>query len=392
MPRTLTPLLLALLAISFAQQLLTPLFPSLVHDLDLTASQYGLVLSVSAVAVALSSPLWGLALDFAGLRPVLVAGLALCVAGLAGFAVAVTLTSDETLTAGLGFTAVLVLRSLVLGVGLASLPVVALAVAGTSPEGQRTRAVGLVGAASGLGAVVGPLVGAGLAVVSLLLPLYLAPLVAAVVAVAVLVSVRPGPPADRPARFQPWEVLPAFAVGFLLHLSLGLAEVVTLLLVKERLQSDVTTGVAGLVPLVAAVALVGTQAVLVPVLGWPAGKLMKIGAPVALAGYVVLAVAPSVLPAALGFLVVAVGIGLGVTGFAAAATLGAGSRRQGVVSGLVNATTALTVVLAPMASGLLYDVDPVAPVVAAGVAAALATGLALVPIGPSRVPPDRIPV
>ncbi|MFD9698611.1 MFS transporter [Lentzea sp. NPDC059081] len=389
MPRTLTPLLLAVLAIFTAQQLLTPLFPVLTHDLDLTASQYGLVLSISAAALALSSPLWGLALDFLGLRAVLIAGLALCVAGLAGFAAAVTLASGETLTPDLAFVAMLVFRSLVLGGGLASLPVAALAVAGTSYEAQRTGAVGLVGAASGLAAVLGPLVGGGLAVVSLMVPLYLAPVIALVVAVVVLVVVRPVPPVEQPPRFQPWEVLPAFGAGFLLHLSFGLAEVVVILLVKDRMQTDISAGTTWLVPIVAAVGLLGAQAVLVPLLRWPAGRLMKIGAPVALAGYAVLAVAPSVLLVALGFLVVGLGVGLAVTGFAAAATLAAGPRHQGLVAGLVNATAGIAVVVAPMASGLLHDVEPNAPVIAAGVAAALATGLALLPIGPSRV---RIPV
>ncbi|MFD5828933.1 MFS transporter [Lentzea sp. NPDC060358] len=393
MPRTLPPLLLALLAISFAQQLLTPLFPALTRDLSLGTAQYGLVLSVAAVAMALSSPLWGLVFDLLGLRPVLVAGLALCVAGLGGFALAVTFAADETLPSGLAFVALLVCRSLLLGVGLAAFPVAALATAGTSHESRRTGAVGLVGAASGLAAALGPLVGGGLAVVSLMLPLFLAPMIAVAVAVVVLVSVKPEPFAEQPARLRPWEVLPAFGVGFLLHLSFGLAEVVVLLLVRDRLQTEVSAGATGVVPLVAAIGLVGTQGVLVPLLKWPPGRLMKVGAPVALAGYLVLAVAPSVLLAALGFLVVAVGLGFAVTGFAAAATFGAGSRHQGVVAGLVNATAGLAVVLAPVASGLLYDVDPLAPVVAAAVAAALAAGLALVPVGPSRVPPSgQIPV
>ncbi len=382
MPRTSTPVLLALLVVFSAQQLLTTVFPSLSGELGFTASQLGLVLTVSAVAVTLSSPLWGLAIDFIGLRPVLVTGLCLCVLGTAGFAAAVTFASDETLTPGLAFTVVLVSRSLLLGVGVAALPVAALAVAGTSLEGHRTQAVGLVGAAQGLAAVLGPLAGGALAVVSLVLPLYLAPLLALVITVVVLVTVRPVEPLAQPPRLQPWDLLPAFGVGFLMYLSLGLAEVVTVLLVKDRLGSGATAGAAGVVPFVAAIALVGTQAVLVPLLKWPARKLMKIGAPIALAGYLLLAVAPSLVLVALAFLVVAVGIGFAVTGFAATASFGAGSRHQGVVAGLVNATAGLTVVLAPMASGLLYDVEPIAPVIAAGVAAALAVGLALLPVGP----------
>ncbi|NKE57336.1 MFS transporter [Lentzea sp. PSKA42] len=381
-------MLVALAVMYSAQQLLTPIFAPLSNDLNLTATQLGLVLTIASVAFTLASPLWGLALDAIGLRAVLIAGLVLCVAGLAGFAAAVTFGLDETLTPGLAFTFMLVFRSFLLSAGLAVLPVAALAVAGTVTvgEGERTRAVGLVGAAQGLSAVIGPPVGGALAVVSLMLPLYLAPVIALLLAVVVLLVFKP--PVERPqqtVQTRPWELLPAFGVGFLMYLSFGLAQVVVALLVRERLEFTTSSFAVGGVLLVSALGLVMTQGVVVPLVKWPAARLMRTGAPIAMAGYAVLAVATSLWLAAVAFLVVAVGLGLAVSGFAAAASLGVGPKRQGLVAGLVNATYGLTFIIGPMLSTLLYDFEQVAPVIAAGVAAALACALSLVQLTP-RVP------
>jgi MFS transporter, DHA1 family, tetracycline resistance protein len=231
-PRFLTPLLIALLAMSTTQQLPTPALAPLAHELGLTASQLGLVLTIAAVAVVLSSPLWGWLLDVIGLRGVLLAGLGLCVLGLAGFAAAVTFGQDETQTSDQAFVAMLAFRSVLLGAGLAVLPVAALAVAGivTVQEGERTKAVGLVGAAQGLAALVGPPVGGVLTAVSLMLPLYLAPVLALLVAVFVLVAVKPFERPRPEVRTRPWELVRAFGFGFLMWLSFGLSQVVITLL------------------------------------------------------------------------------------------------------------------------------------------------------------------
>ncbi|SDF82007.1 Major Facilitator Superfamily protein [Lentzea fradiae] len=315
----------------------------------------------------------------------LVSGLALGATGLIGFGVAVTFASDGTLSHGPAVAAVLLFRGVLVGAGLAVLPVAALAVAGTSAEDRRTGAVGLFGAASDVGSALGPLAGGALAAVSLAMPLYVAPVVVVVVAAVLLVVLQPGPSGDLPARIRPAEALPAFGVGFLLHLAFVLAQVTIIVVMSERLGPAAgTAGVAAVVAAVTTVGLVGTQGVLVPLLKPPPGLLMKIGAPVALAGYVLLAVAPSLLVAAAGSLVAAVGTGLGGTGFAATATFAAGTRRQGLVAGLVCGTVGLTAVVAPALGELLRLVDPLVAVGAAGVAALLATGLALVPAGGAR--------
>lgn len=385
MPRFLMPVLIALLAMSTAQQLLVPTLAPLAGELGLNVSQLGLMLTISSVAVVLTSPFWGWLLDVIGLRSVLLAGAGLCVLGLAGFAAAVTFGQDETLTSDQAFTFVLAFRSVLLGAGLAVLPVAALAVAGVVREEERTKAFGLVGAAQGLAALVGPPVGGVLTAVSLMLPLYLAPALALLVLVFVIVAVKP---VERPQENmppQPLELLRAFAFGLLMWLSFGLSQVIITLLAKDQLEVSTSSLAASGMTAVAALGLVVTQGAVVPLLKWPAARLMRTGAPIALAGYAVLAVAPSFWLMATAYLVVAFGLGLAVTGFAAAASLGVGPRHQGLVAGLVHATYGLTFLAGPMLSSLLYDVEPVAPVIAAGVAAALACVLSLPQLTP-RVP------
>lgn len=385
MPRFLTPVLIALLAMSTAQQLLVPTLAPLAGELGLNVSQLGLMLTISSVAVVLTSPFWGWLLDVIGLRSVLLAGAGLCVLGLAGFAAAVTFGQDETLTSDQAFTFVLAFRSVLLGAGLAVLPIAALAVAGVVREEERTKAFGLVGAAQGLAALVGPPVGGVLTAVSLMLPLYLAPALALLVLVFVIVAVKP---VERPQENmppQPLELLRAFGFGLLMWLSFGLSQVIITLLAKDQLEVSTSSLAASGMTAVAALGLVVTQGAVVPLLKWPAARLMRTGAPIALAGYAVLAVAPSFWLMATAYLVVAFGLGLAVTGFAAAASLGVGPRHQGLVAGLVHATYGLTFLAGPMLSSLLYDVEPVAPVIAAGVAAALACVLSLPQLTP-RVP------
>jgi DHA1 family tetracycline resistance protein-like MFS transporter len=386
-PRSLLPLLLALLGMFLTQHLIVPALTPLSTDVGLSAAQLGLVITIGSAALALSSPLWGWALDSTGLRAVLIAGLALSLFGLAGFAAAVTFGLDETLSPDLSFAFVLVFRGVLVGAGLAVFPVAALAVAGTVTvaEVDRTRAVGLVWAAQGLAALIGPPVGGVLVALSLLLPLYVAPAIALLVAIVVLVAVKPVERPQHTVPARPWELLPAFGAGFLMYLAFALSQAAITLLVRAQLEVSTNLYAVSGIVLLSALGLVVTQGVVVPLLRWPAGRLMRTGAPIALAGYAVLAAGQSLWLAAVAFLLVAAGLGLAVTGFAAAASLGVGPRHQGLIAGLVCATSGLAVLAGTTVSGLLYDLEPIAPVIAAGVAAALAWVLSLPRLTP-RVP------
>ncbi|TCK25722.1 MFS transporter [Pseudonocardia endophytica] len=389
MPKPLVPLLVAVLVLFSAQQLLTPVLAPLSRELALTETQLGLVITVAALMLTVASPLWGRALDRFGLRTVLVTGLVLATAGLAGFAVASAAGLAQATTPTVTFTLILATRSLLFGIGIAAVPVAALAAASatTSTEADRTKVVGLVGAAQGLSLVLGPAVGGLLAVVSLMLPLYLAPVLTALLVVWVLATVARMPArTERPARagVRPWDprVLPLLVVGFLLYLSLGLVQVVVGFLIADRIGLDpqATAGATGVALFAAGIVLVGVQGALVPKLGWPALRLMRVGIPVAVASFVLLLFAGALWSVTVSFALLALGLGLAIPGFTAGASLAVGPEQHGAIAGLVTATTGATFMVGPLLGTVLYELVPSAPVVASLIAALIAWGFVWTPL------------
>ena len=377
MPRSLSPVLAAVLVIYSAHQVLSALSAPVVSVLSLTTTQLGLVLSIASVTIVLASPIWGLLVDAAGVRAVLLVGLGLCVVGSAGFAAAVMFGLDETLTGDVAFAFALVFRSVLFSAGLASVLVAALAVAGlsTSGETERTRAVAFVGAAQGLAVLLGPVLGGALTVASLALPLYVSPVLALLAGFVVFTTLKPPAVRQEPVRFRPAEVVPAFGAGFFLYLSLAIAQSVVVHLAADR----AGPGAIESLLFASGIGLLVAQGLLVPLLKWSPARLMMVGGPLALAGYAVMAVAPSAGLMAPAFLVVSLGVGLAITGFGATASLGVGARHQGVMAGLVTAVSGLAFLGGPILSSVLHEVEPLAPVLAAGVTALVATGLAFVP-------------
>lgn len=402
MRKSLIPLLVSVLLVYSAQQMLTPLLAPLSRELLLTETQLGLVITVAAVALTVSSPLWGRALDRWGVRTVLLTGLALATLGLLGLAVVAAIGIDGGTAPSMTFTLMLATRSVLFGAGVAAIPVAALAAVATSTEGEaeRTQAIGLVGAAQGLSLVLGPAAGGALAVASLLLPLWLAPALTALVAVWVLATIK-GIPRDASTvvasgkRIRPWDgrILPLLGIGFLLYLSLSFVQVIIGFLVADRLHLDAqqTAGAVGVALFATGLVLVGTQGALVPKLGWGPMRLLRVGVPIAIVALGVLAIAADLWSITAALALLGLGLGLAMPGFTAAPTLVVSAEEQGTIAGLVTATTGLTFIVGPVAGTALYELAPVAPVIAgmlAGVAALVVVWV--VPAARRAVTPDAV--
>jgi MFS family permease len=371
--RVLGLLLVAVLVAFSGQQLLSPVLAPLSRELRMTEFQLGLVITVAAVVFALGSLVWGRLVDRWGHRRVLLTGLVLGIAGLASFAVVCRLALDGGWSTGGALTAMLVTRSVLFGIGIGALPVAALSyvAATTTGERDRTRAVSLVGAAQALSLVLGPGLGGVLAVVELLLPVYLAPVLMAAVAVAVAVGLPRAPqPAADPAAprgrgvgpFDP-RVRPFLAVGLLLYLSLGMMQITLGFLVQDRLALDAeqTAGSVGGGLFAAGLVLVVMQAVVVPRLDWSPAQLMRVGAPIAALGYAGLALAPQLWLIVAALAVVAGGLGLAMPGYTAGTTLRVERSEQGAVAGLINATNGTTFIVGPLLGTTFYGLEQSLP-------------------------------
>lgn len=383
--RTTGPLLLLALLVAYsAQQILFPILAPLSRQLQITETQLGLLITVSAVLVVVMSPVWGRLVEVIGAKAVLMLGLGGAGVGLVGFAAASQWAVDQTDGAGsVGYALLLLTRGLLFGAGLAAVPVAALAaIAATSDAQTRTKAVGQLGAAQGLSTVIGPLVGGLLAVGGLILPLWAAPVVVVIALVLVLLSV---PDTRRRAdaagdgapvtRLRPWNarLWPILAAGFALFLSLGLVLIILGFIVQDRLglsDRDTATTV-GVILFCVGLVLAAVQGLLVPRLPWPPLRLVRVGAPLAAVALVGLAFAGTLPLIVASVLLLAATLGLAMPGYTSAATLVAGESEQGRVAGWISAVNASTFVIGPLVGAALYSWAPPSP-------ALLGAGVALV--------------
>lgn len=389
--RAMGVLLGAVLVVFTAQQLLTPILAPLSREVGLSEVQLGLVMTAAAVVFSLGSLGWGRVADRWGPRRVLLTGLLTCLVGLVTFWLVCTWALAGERPSGLVLAAMVLTRSLLFGVGVGAVPVAALAAVGsaTTGEEQRTKAVSMVGAAQAVAMVLGPGAGGALAVVDLLAPVWLAPviLLVAVLAVAALVPRPPvGGAAPRPGpAVRPWDarVRSFLVVGFLLFLSLGLLNVVIGFLMQDRLGLDAqdTAATVGAAFFAVGLVLVAVQAVAVPKLRWRPARLLRTGAPIAVVGFVLLALAPSFWTITAGMVVIALGLGLAMPGYTAGASLGVGRAEQGSVAGLVNAVTGATFVVGPLLGTALYAVAPALPIWLGGASCLLGAAVAWVSKG-----------
>jgi MFS transporter, DHA1 family, tetracycline resistance protein len=387
---------LAVFGLMTGQQMVNPILAPLARELGFSELALGLVLAVGASGVVLASAFWGRRAVAWGHRPVLLVSLLGALAGLLAFA----LIAQAGLAGAVGgpvlFGLVLLSRGAVFGLAWAATPVTAQAYIAdaTSGPAERVRGMSRLGAAQGLGLAVGPAVGGLLGGAGLLVPVYAAPAVLAVIAGLVAVALpRPAVRAVRPPRVRvsPLDrrMWPFLVTGFGLYLAITVVLMTVGFLLQDRLHLDArdTGRTTGLVTLAGAALIVLVQVLVVPRLNWPPLRLLRTGAVLMTAGMVVVAVAPGALPLAAGVAVLGAGLGFGMPGAMAGPTLLARPGEQSAVAGLVSASTALTFVLGPLLGDGLYELGPTVPFLVMIVLLAALTGFTFLHSGLRRTAP-----
>ncbi len=141
--------------------LVIPLLPFWAEHLGAGPVGVGLILTIYALAQFIFTPILGTLSDRYGRRPVIIASL--CIEALA-FA----------LTALAGSLPFLLLARFIGGLGASNIGSAQAVVSDVTPPEERARGMGLIGAAIGLGFVVGPAFGGGLAALGATVPFWVA--------------------------------------------------------------------------------------------------------------------------------------------------------------------------------------------------------------------------
>ena len=345
-----------------------PVFPPLARELGLTEFQAGLIVSAAALVFAAGSPIWGSLSERIGRKPVFVTGLIGAGLGLVLFAVVGQFGLSGAIAGGVLLTALLITR-VTFGIFMGGPPVAAQAFMADITDGaERSAGMALIGAAKGIGTLLGPALAALLVTFGLLAPFYASAAVILLAALA-LALVMPASPRrqtlENPPKLRPWDrrVWPFLFVGFatvtvivILQLTLGfyLIDRFALTPVDAAQMSGVTMFVVG-------IALALVQGGLVTRFKGSPRTLLRVGMPIMALGLCSVLIAPSLAFVIVAFAIMGTAGGLIFPGYSSGASLSVGSTEQGAVAGLGAAANGVGAVIGPLIGTALYQTDITAP-------------------------------
>lgn len=406
-PLLTNPTLRALVAIALftytAQNMLNVSIAPLSRALSLPEWIVGAAVSLAALAVTVLSQFWGRRSIAWGRRRVILWALGLALAAGTIFSAAVWARAGGAIGAASAAGAIMVARGPFFGSAVAAIPPTgqALVAEVTPDEASRVRGTSAFSGAINLSVMIGSLVSSALGAWWIFAPVHATPLfvlVALGIALAWLPRdgdgsrparrlpgvardagraghVRPassGPRADTSQadaalpprvgwldrRIAPW-IVSVFGIYFancVVQITMGFV-------VQDRGALDPTHAVpvTGVMLLANAAGAMLMQLIVVPRLGWGPRSLLRAGMTAALAALACLSVAPSLWAVGASTFALGVASGMASPGYAAGASLSVSAREQGGIAGIINATGAITWIVAPVSATALYGWAPLSP-------------------------------
>jgi MFS transporter, DHA1 family, tetracycline resistance protein len=348
--------------------MLNPILAPLIRTLGLSELQAGSINSVAALAWFLTSPHWGRRSDRIGRKPVFITGLIGFGVGLGVFGFVAQLGVNGAL-GGAALFALLFIGRIVAGAFFSASPAAAQAyVADVTTPDQRTGAMALIGAATGMGLVIGPALAGVLVPWGLLVPLYVGaalPIVAALIVLWRLPQPARQAQTARPLRLRLFDgrLWPFVLVGLIANMTLIMAQLTVGFLLQDRLQlaPEAAAQTLGGALVAAGVTLVAVQVLIVRRFKLQPRTLMRWGMPLCCVAFVLLLLTGNVPLLIVAFVLLAAGLGLNEPGFTSAMTLAVQPHEYGAVSGVTAAVIGLASMVGPVLGTALYTLDPQAP-------------------------------
>lgn len=340
---------------------LFPILAPLGRWLGFSEIEVGLLSTSYALMQFMMSPFWGRRSERVGRKPVLLVGIIGFALSFLAFAIFAQLGKQGAFDRWTTFGLLLAARVAGGVFSSATLPTAQAYIADTTDRADRTAGMALIGAAFGLGVVIGPAIGAALSAVSLLAPVYFSAGFALLNAVFVWLKLpEPVKHVTAPDEEHPTSLIvrmwPVLALGLVISLSSVAMEQTVAFYFQDRLHltEHETARTVGLSLVFYGIVAVFVQGFLVRRYRWPPHVLLSAGVPIALCGFIGLIFAQGFIPLTAALAIQGIGQGLALPGVTAAASLAVGEHEQGAAAGLSHAAHGLGRVLGPVVGTGLY--------------------------------------
>ena len=337
----------------------------------LTEQQFGLAFTIASLPMIFAAPFWGRRSDVLGRKPVFIMGLV--GSGFGTWLLAFTLAqgmAGALSTLGL-LVAITGARTFYGLTSSAIYPSAAAYIADVTTYENRAKGMALIGSANSMGAILGPLLAAGLAFAGALVPMYAAASFCVLGAVAAVFLLRE--PAVHSEgrrkktsdlkwwdpRLRPFLII--WACFFLVFISLNL---LTAFYIEDALGVTDRTRViriASLVLISMAVVITVVQGVILQIWRVSPQILLRLCGPAFCIGLLLIAFATSVPVLAAGFAWFGLSFAFATPGINGSASMAMEPHEQGAAAGYLSASNTVGAIASPLVGTSIYQISPSAP-------------------------------
>jgi MFS family permease len=232
---------------------------------------------------------------------------------------------------------------------------------------SRTRGMAAAGAANNIGTILGPAV-AGLAVISLLTPLWVMAAIAFLNGLFVWRFLEEPPKHQTPVvrdrlKYSDPRILPFIIIGIAMFTGMGLVQQTMGFRFQDvlGLSAAETAQNFGFAMMLSGASSLFSQAVIVQRFNLAPFTLLRFAIPLLIVAFTMMALLETQLWLTIAMMVQGLGMGLASPGFTAGASLAVSPEEQGAVAGVAGSCGPLGFTLGPFIGGALYTLSPTAP-------------------------------
>ena len=363
-------LFVCLMTLGMGHSLFFAIFPPLARDLGLSEVQASAIFTLSAVLWVLMSPFWGRRSDVWGRKPVILLGLVGFGISTGGLAVLLVIGQQGWLPLMTLYALMILIRSIFGFFGSGSPSAAQAYIADRTTREERTSGVAAIGAAFGMGTIIGPGFAAVLAAVHLLAPFFAVAVFAlcGALAIALFLPERQKPAAT--SKHTPPLKITDKRIRLFLFLGVTVSTIgaavmqVAAFFVMDtmHLTGQETAQVVGVGMMGMAMATLFAQLVIIPRTSASVRALLVMGILITMLGISFL-LFPVMNTALFTVSMTLQGLGTGLMrpAVAAGGSLAVEPEEQGAVAGFNSSTAAVGFVFVPVVLMPLYLYSPTAP-------------------------------
>ena len=359
-------LIIGLIIYGTGFSLLYIIFAPLSRSIGLSTNQFGILIAISNVVLVFSSYFWGKKSQSIGRKPVFVIGLFSYAIAYALFAFGIQIGLWGLLASWQLFSLLFVIRLLYGGLIGGIQPAATAYMSDSTDANTRIKGMALIGMASGIGTMIGPIIGGALVFIHPIFPMYFGAGIAVlggILAMIFLIEPLKQAPVSEPVnlKFYDKRIMPYLIGWALVFLVFTSTQVIAAFFIEDQLgvstQSEIIKATSiSLLSMALTTTLM--QAVVLQIINVSPRTLLRLCFFIFGAVLFVIPMVKSLGYFYLSFAGIGIAFSMVTPGLNSAATLSVETHEQGEVAGLLAAAPVVGMIFGPTIGALLYTADP----------------------------------